>query len=112
MVIIKETPYSKEEIEKLAELFEVYIKTVFDTEKEICCAGCDRHFDCEQLLLENGSKQENLWGGGIDIATNTIDYNSFINIRPKQNNRGNEIQDMVVRELFDKLTKKFFKEVL
>lgn len=112
MVIIKTNPYSKEEIKKLAELFEVYIKTVFDIKEGICCAGCDRHFDCEQLLLEQGSKQEDLWGGGIDTATNTIDYNSFINIRPQQNNRSNELQDPELRKLFDKLTQKFFKEVI
>lgn len=112
MTIIKESPFSKEEIEKLKELFEVYIKTVFDVKKGICCAGCDRHADCEQLLLKRGSKQEDLWGGGIDLATKVIDYNSFINIRPKQNNRSNEIQDPKIREIFDKLTKKIFKEVL
>ncbi len=112
MIIIKEDIYSKEEIEKLKEQFEFYIKTVFDVEKGICCAGCDRHFDCEQLLLKNGSKQENLWGGGIDVSSKIIDYNSFINIRPKQNNRSNEIQDSKIREIYEKLTQKFFKELL
>jgi len=112
MIIIKENAYSKEEIEKLKELFEVYIKTVFDVKKGICCAGCDRHFDCEQLLLKKGSKQEDLWGGGIDLGTSMIDFNSFINIRPKQNNRSNEIQDPEIRKTYENLTRDFFKEIL
>ena len=58
-----------------------------DIKKKVCSAGCDRHFDSENILLEQGSKQEDLWGGGIDLETMTIDCNSMINIRPKQNNK-------------------------
>lgn len=112
MVITKNEPYTKEEIEKLREQFDVYIKTVIDVEKKICSAGCDRHFDSEKLLIDQGSKQEDLWGGGIDLETKVIDFNSMINIRPQQNNNSNEIQDAKIREDFKQLTKFFFKEVL
>ena len=112
MTIIKDLPYTKEEIKKLKEIFEVYIKTVIDVNKEVCCAGSDRHSDCEQLLLKKGSKQDNLWGGGIDLATYAIDCNSLINIRPKQGNRSNEIQDPKIREKFEQLSQAMFKEIL
>lgn len=111
MVITKTEPYAKKEIEKLKEQFDMYIKTVIDVELKICSAGCDRHFDSEQLLLGQGSKQNNLWGGGIDLETKTIDFNSMINIRPHQGNSSNEIQDATIREVFEKLTKFFFKDV-
>ncbi|MEK7070182.1 MAG: DUF5674 family protein [Patescibacteria group bacterium] len=111
MIITQSKPYSKEEVEKLKEQFGMYIKTVFDIDKKICSAGCDRHFDSEQLLLEKGSKQENLWGGGIDLETKATDCNSMINIRPKQNNNSNEIQDATIRKEFEELTKFFFKKV-
>jgi len=111
MIVTKTIPYTKEEIEKLKEQFDVYIKTVIDVENKICSAGCDRHFDSEQILLEQGSKQENLWGGGIDLETKVIDFNSMINIRPQQNNTSNEIQNAKIREEFEKLTKFFFKEI-
>lgn len=29
----------------------------------------DRHFEGEQLLLQQGSLQKNLWGGGLDLET-------------------------------------------
>ena len=109
MVITKSSPYTKEEIEKLREQFDVYIKTVIDVKQKICSAGCDRHFDSEQLLLAQGSRQEDLWGGGIDLETSIIDCNSMINIRPKQGNASNEIQDATIRAEFEKLTKYFFK---
>lgn len=112
MIITKFQPYTLEEIEKLKEQFDVYIKTVIDIEKKICCAGMDRHYEGEKILLGQNSKQNNLWGGGIDLETKTIDFNSFINIRPNDNNTSNEIQDKYIREKFEKLTKFFFQNIL
>lgn len=109
MIITKSEPFTKEEIGKLRELFDVYIKTVIDIEKKICSAGCDRHFESEKILLDLGSKQENVWGGGIDLETLIIDGNSFINIRPRQNNTNNEIQDQAVRIKFEEQMKYFFR---
>ena len=65
--------------------------------RKICSAGMDRHFEGEKILLEQGSRQEDIWGGGIDIETKAIDYNSFINIRPTDNNTSNEIQNEILR---------------
>ena len=111
MTITKNKPYNKKEIKKLRELFDVYIKTVIDVKEEICSAGCDRHFESEQGLLKQGSRQENLWGGGVDVETLAIDCNSIINIRPHQGNTSSEIQDKKTRDRFFKLTKYFFKEL-
>lgn len=111
MIISKQEPYTKEEIIKLRELFEVYIKTVIDVKKKICSAGCDRHFDSEKILLAQGSKQEDLWGGGIDLETMIVDCNSMINIRHKQQNTSNEIQDAKIRKEFEILSKYFFEEI-
>lgn len=108
MVITKKRPFTKEEIKKLSELFDVYIKTVIDVKKKTCSAGCDRHIDSEKILLDQGSKQADLWGGGIDLETKIIDCNSMINIRPQQGNVSNEIHDAKMREEFEKLTKYFF----
>jgi hypothetical protein len=108
VIITKSDPFTKEEIEKLQEQFDSYIKTVIDIEKKICSAGCDRHFESEKILLGQGSKQSDLWGGGLDIETKEIDYNSFINIRPNDNNMSNEIQEVKIRENFNSLMKFFF----
>jgi len=112
MIIIKKLAYTKGEVQKLRELFDIYIKTVIDIEKKVCCAGCDRHFECEELLLKQGSKQKNIWGGGIDLETKTIDMNSMVNIRPRDDNRSNEIQNPEKRKTYEELTKYYFQEIL
>ncbi len=109
MIITKTSPFTKEEIAMLSEVFEVYIKTVIDIEKRICSAGCDRHFESEKILLEQNSAQKDLWGGGIDLETKIIDFNSFINIRPIDNNTSNEIQDAIIRAKYEDLTRYFFR---
>lgn len=111
MIIVTIAPYSTEQIIKLQEQFDIYIKTVIDIEKKICVAGMDRHFEGEQILLKQGSKQSSLWGGGIDVETKIIDFNSFINIRPNDNNPSNEIQDQKIRVLYESLSKWFFKNL-
>lgn len=109
MIITKSTPFTKEEIVKLKEQFDSYIKTVIDVERKICSAGSDRHFESEKILLKDGSRQQNLWGGGIDLETKVIDYNSFINIRPNDNNTSNEIQNENIREKYKQLTEYFLR---
>lgn len=111
MILTKRLPFSKEEIGKLKEQFGSYIKTVIDTEKGVCSAGANRHFESERILLEQGSKQSDLWGGGVDLETREIDFNSFINIRPKDGNTSNEIQDAKIRKQYKKLSEIFFKEI-
>lgn len=112
MIITKSQSFTAEEIGKLKEQFDVYIKTVIDAERNICSAGMDRHYEGEKILLDQGSKQSHLWGGGIDLETKTIDFNSFINIRPNDNNTSNEIQDAKIRNQFEDITKYFFQQVL
>ena len=112
MIITKKTPFTPEEISKLREKFDIYIKTVIDINRKICSAGMDRHYAGEEILLDKGSKQSDIWGGGIDLDTKDIDFNSFINIRPVDNNSGNEILDPDIRRKYDELTRFFFKEIL
>ncbi len=112
MIITKKEPYTKDEIEKLREVFDIYIKTVIDVKKRICSAGASRHFESEKILLDQGSSQSDMWGGGIDVKTKVIDFNSFINIRPADNNASNEILDPALRKNYEEITKYFFQEIL
>lgn len=111
MILTKSEPFTKEEILKLQEQFGTYVKTVIDIENKVCSAGADRHFESEKILLDSGSKQNNLWGGGIDLNSLEIDFNSFINIRPNDNNNSNEIQSEEIRKIYKELTEYFFSEI-
>lgn len=112
MIFTQSTPFTSEQIEQLKEQFEVYIKTVIDIERKVCSAGMNRHYEGEQILLEQGSQQSDIWGGGIDLETKEIDYNSFINIRPRDNNTKNDIISEKIREKYKELTEYFFAEIL
>lgn len=112
MIITKSEPYSKNEIQKLRERFDTYVKTVIDIKRKVCSAGADRHFESEKILLDQGSHQSDLWGGGIDLDSKVIDCNSFINLRPSDENLSNEIQDAKIRKEFEDMTKYFFGEIL
>ncbi len=96
---------TKFEVEKLAKHFKGYIKIIVDVEREILAGGSDRHADDEKALLEDGSKQESLWGGGLDLETKEIDYNSIINLRPNQDNPSRDIMSRQTRKRFDKIVK-------
>ena len=110
VIITKREPFTKEEIAVLLDEYDPYIKTVIDVTQHICSAGMNRHFEGEQILLNDWqSKQSEVWGGGIDTETKEIDFNSFINIRPRDNNPKNEILSEALREEYKKLTKYFFK---
>jgi len=112
MIITKNKPFTQAEIVQLSEEFEVYIKTVIDIENKVCSAGMNRHFEGEQILLADGSKQSAIWGGGLDLETKDIDFNSFINIRPRDNNTKNDIQDEIIKKEFRSLSEYFFAEIL
>jgi hypothetical protein len=112
MILTQSEPFTLEQIDQLKERYEVYIKTVIDLERKVCAAGMEMHYEGEQLLLKEGSRQTNIWGGGIDLETKTIDFNSFINIRPVDNNMSNEIQDAERRKVYEELSRYFFKELL
>lgn len=104
LLIIKKRAMASE-IQKMQEDFNGYIKLVVDVEREILTGGGERHFEGEQKLLEDGSKQSNLWGGGIDWATKEVDYNSIINLRPNQDNPSRDIMSIGIRKKFDKIVK-------
>ena len=112
MIIQTSEPYTPDQIVELQHEFDVYIKTVIDIKRKVCSAGMNRHFEGEQILLAEGSQQSDLWGGGIDLETKEIDFNSFINIRPRDNNTKNEIQSEEIKKVYTELTEYFFQKIL
>jgi hypothetical protein len=93
---------SKEKLKSLCEdSFGKAVKIVVDIEKGILAAGAELHADEEAVLIENGSRQETLWGGNFypwKKAEERIEYLALINIRPAQENKGMLIEDKNIRE--------------
>lgn len=98
---IYKTKISRSELDGLAqESYGDMIKGAVDLQQRIIALGGELHCDCEEVLLEHGSKQADLWGFNIypeKSKDNRIEYTSFINIRPKQGNFQIEIKDEGLR---------------
>jgi len=59
------------------------------------------HADQETLLLESGSRQQDLWGINFypDVpGDDWLEYDSMINLRPATGNRSRGVDDPAVRE--------------
>lgn len=97
---------SKSELEELAKEFYVeMVKGVADIEKGIIALGGEWHMDANEILVKNGSKQEDLWGFNIYLEKpqeSRLEYNSLINIRPRQDNKSMEIEsEKIRRKIFE-----------
>lgn len=92
-----------EELQRMAEgMYDDLVKAVIDVENELLVVDAGMHSDEELLLLENGSKQEDLWGINLypeDFGTDDfIEFDSMINIRPAQGNRSRGVEDDEIKE--------------
>lgn len=77
------------------------MKIVVDTDTCIIAVDAGMHADLEQLMVEEGSLQQNLWGANIfplRPAEEQLEYTSLINIRPAMGNRSMMVKDPVIRE--------------
>lgn len=85
------------ELKKMSESFsEGLVKAVVDVQQGIMAVDSELHADLEKFLIENGSYQENLWGINIypDLEDEDfVEFDSMINIRPRQNNRSRGVED-------------------
>lgn len=97
MLSIIRSKADSQTLEKIAEDLKGYIKVVVDVRRNILAAGGEKHVDGERLLLEDGSRQEDLWGAGLDLETYEMDFDSLINLRPMKN-RSREILDEEIRK--------------
>ncbi len=101
MNIVRET-ISRRELEEIAKnQFGAFVKAVVDLERGILAIGGELHADEEALLLEDGSKQNDLWGINLypeKSEAEWVEFDSMINVRPSQGNSSRDVQDQSIRE--------------
>jgi hypothetical protein len=107
-ILILDRPIEPDELRALVErFFEDMVKYVADLELGVIAVGGELHADAEALLLERGSRQNDLWGANYLPGRgedDCIEYTSLINIRPSQDNRSMEVQDPGLRARIRDLT--------
>ena len=97
MRILDEPITKKELIESSSCFIDVdSIKAAVDVKREIIAVDAPMHYECERLLLENGSEQSDIWGINLyldeDEIDDVVEFDSMINIRPRQNNRSRGVE--------------------
>jgi len=109
MIIVLDRKITPEEFEQSREIYNDYIKSVIDIEKNVLAVGGEFHIDCEEVLIERGSKLENLYGGGYRVSTKEVEYMAMSNYKPNFNKTTYEIMDPVIRDQLYKLTKEYLE---
>lgn len=109
MKIIREK-ISIDELRRMAQrMFGNLVKAVIDIDRGIMAVDADLHADQEALLLENGSKQESLWGINLYPeleGEDFLEFDSMINVRPSQGNRTRGVENEEIRKKILDITNK------
>lgn len=109
MILLTSKKLSQDELKKVSEDLSGYVKFVVDIDNRVMTVGGLRHVDREELLLKNGSRQQDLWGGGLDLETDELDFDSMINLRPSQGNTSREVLDEKIRQKIEKIVRSLLK---
>jgi hypothetical protein len=103
------------ELRQMAErMFGSFVKADVDVARKIMAIDADLHADIEALMLENGSRQADLWGINLrpdKFGTDDfIEFDSMINIRPRQKNMSRYVEDEVIRQQIIKIVNEIVYE--
>jgi len=89
---------TKKQLEEMLETLNTYIKLAVDIRRGVLAGGGMLHADCEAVLLDDGSHQEDIWGADWIPSSQEIRYEALINIRPHQKNPSMDIIDATIRD--------------
>ena len=82
--------------------FGTLVKAVVDVRRGIMVVDAEMHADEEALLIDGGSQQADLWGINLYPAQfgtpDFIEFDSMINLRPRQGNRSRDVEDAATRQ--------------
>ncbi|MEI6436395.1 MAG: DUF5674 family protein [Bacteroidota bacterium] len=85
-----------------ASMYGDMVKAVVDIERDVLIVDSELHVDQEQLLLEQGSNQKDLWGINLYPqkfqSDEFIEFDSMINIRPRQHNMSRGVENEEIKK--------------
>ena len=112
MRIIKNTIGKVELADIAKQQFGNLVKAAVDVGRGIMAVGGELHADEEAALIEDGSRQEDLWG--INLYPEKSDderreFDSMINIRPSQENLSRGVENRGTQEKIKGVVKRLIK---
>jgi hypothetical protein len=107
---IVRAPVSLDAIRQMAPAqFGDFVKAVVDVERSLLAVGGELHADEEALLLQDGSRQEDLWGINLYPElppAELVEFDSMINVRPLQKNRSRGVEDASRRRRIEEIVER------
>jgi hypothetical protein len=109
MMHVIQTRVTTEQSDEMLQALQTYIKLAVDVRRRIVAGGGALHADCEAALLEDGSRQTDVWGADWIPASREVRFESLINIRPKQRNRKMTVEDAHLRDTIERIVRERFE---
>ncbi|MEH2039381.1 DUF5674 family protein [Nostoc sp.] len=106
MILLLRERATPEQLEQMLQQHKFYIRTAVDIERRVLVGGGGLHADCEEKLLDDGSRQQDIWAASFMPLTGKMIFESMVNLRPRQN-RSMEILDPNIRERVAQLINEF-----
>lgn len=111
---ILDKPMPIDDLKRLAtDTFGDMIKAVVDVRQGLVAIDAELHSDLEALLLDGGSRQQDLWGINFypDLeGEDFIEFDSMINMRPSQGNTGVGVEDQSIRREIVAIAEKWMEK--
>ncbi|MCH8069953.1 MAG: hypothetical protein IID16_11910 [Candidatus Marinimicrobia bacterium] len=111
MIHIINQKATQQQVSEMLEELDPLIKLAVDIRRNILAGGGPMHVDCEGVLIQSGSRQEDIWGANWISATLTVGYEALINIRPNQQNFSMTIQDPTIRQKVETVVRQLLEEL-
>ncbi len=89
------------------------VKAVVDVEAGIMAIGGELHADEEAMLLDEGSRQSNLWGINLypgKPSQEWIEFDAMINVRPSGGNRSRYIESVEIRVAVTRIVQRLVED--
>ena len=113
-ILIVREPISLAAIEPLTAWHHTLVKGVADIRRGVIAFGGEWHMDANNVLFADGSEQQNVWGFNIypeKRGDEAIEYESLINIRPAQGNKGMILMDETLRSEIRSIVRRLVPEL-
>ncbi len=111
MIHLIRTKATPQQITEMLEEHITVIKTAVDIRRGVLAGGGNKHSDCEEVLLDDESQQQDIWGASWVPDFSQVILESFINIRPRQNNRSMLIEDPIIGKKIAEIIRQLLEEI-
>jgi hypothetical protein len=112
MILVLSEQATPQQVQAMWQAYSNMIKIVVDIRQGILAGGGGMHSDCEEILINQGSLQADLWGANWFPVEQSIDFESLINIRPSAGNRSMFIQDQAICDQVEAVTRRILGGVI